>query len=50
VFARIDALEPTPRTVTTRIDRTDRFLWPLAAGLVLLAAAFLLRPRLLGAT
>ena len=48
VFARIDALEPTPRTVTTRIDRTDRFAWPLIAGLALLATALVLRPRLLG--
>ena len=48
VFTRIDALEPTPRTVTTRIDRTDRFAWPLIAGLALLATALVLRPRLLG--
>jgi Ca-activated chloride channel family protein len=50
VFERIDALEPTPRTVATRLDRSDRFRWPLALGTALLALALALRPRLLGAT
>ena len=48
VFERIDALEPTPRTVQTRMDRSDRFVWPLALGAALLALTLGLRSRLLG--
>jgi Ca-activated chloride channel family protein len=48
VFQRIDALEPTPRTVRNRDDFADRWFWPLAAGLLLAALALVLEPRLRG--
>ena len=48
VFAKIDALEPTPRTVRSRDDFADRFTWPLIAGLLLLSLALGLEPRLRG--
>lgn len=48
VFQRIDALEPTPRTVRSRDDFADRWFWPLAAGLLLAALALTLEPRLRG--
>lgn len=48
VFARIDALEPTPRMTRSRDDFADRWLWPLAAGLLLAALALVLEPRLRG--
>lgn len=48
VFARIDALEPTPRTMRSRDDFADRWFWPLAAGLLLAALALVLEPRLRG--
>jgi Ca-activated chloride channel homolog len=48
VFARIDALEPTPRTVRSRDDFADRWLWPLAAGLLLAGLGLALEPRLRG--
>lgn len=48
VLARIDELEPTPRKVNTREDYSDRFFWPLLAGLVLVMLALALEPRLRG--
>ena len=48
VFAKIDRLEPTPHTVRQRDDFADRFLWPLMLGLVLVAFALGLEPRLRG--
>ena len=48
VFRRIDELEPTPRSMRTREDFADRFLLPLIAGLLLLALALGLEPRLRG--
>jgi len=48
VFASIGQLEPTPRTVRTRDDVTDRFAWPLAVSLGLIALALGLEPRLRG--
>lgn len=48
VFARIDELEPTPRKVSTREDYSDRFFWPLAAGLLLITLALALEIRLRG--
>lgn len=48
VFSRIDRLQPTPRTVRSRDDFSDRFLWPLALGAALLALALGLEPRLRG--
>ncbi len=48
VFARIDRLQPTPRTVRVRDDFTDRFALPLAAGLLFIALALILEPRLRG--
>jgi Ca-activated chloride channel homolog len=48
VFTRIDTLEPTPRTVRTRDDFADRWLWPLLAGLLLAGFALTLEPRLRG--
>lgn len=48
VFSRIDALEPTPRTVRERDDFADRWFWCLAAGLALSALALALEPRLRG--
>lgn len=48
VFARIDELEPTPRTVRMREDYSDRNLWLLVAGTVLIALALALEPRLRG--
>jgi Ca-activated chloride channel family protein len=48
VFSRIDALEPTPRSVTTRDDFSDRFHWPLTLGVLLLALALTLEVRLRG--
>lgn len=47
-FARIDRLQPTPRTVSQRDDVSDRFWWPLVAGAALLALALALEPRLRG--
>ena len=48
VFAKISALQPTPRTVRQRDDFADRWLWPLVAGLVLAALDLVLEPRLRG--
>ena len=48
VFDRIDELEPTPRKVNTREDYSDRFFWPLLAGLLLIVLALALEPRLRG--
>lgn len=48
VFRRLDALEPTTRTTRTHDDFADRWLWPLAAGLALIALALALEPRLRG--
>ena len=48
VFARIDELEPTPRTVPTREDFADRFWLPLALGVALIGLGLLLEPRLRG--
>ncbi len=47
-FARIDRLQPTPRTVRQRDDFTDRCWWPLALGALLIALALALEPRLRG--
>ena len=47
-FRHIDELEPTPRTIHTRDDFSDRFAWPLAIGLSLIALALALEPRLRG--
>lgn len=49
VFARIDGLTPTPHLVRERDDFTDRFRWPLLAGVLLLALALVAEPRLRGA-
>ena len=48
VFAKIDRLQPTPRTVRQRDDFTDRFQWVLAVGAALLALLLLTEPRLRG--
>jgi hypothetical protein len=48
VFKSIDELEPTPHTVRTREDYSDRFAWPLAIGLGLIALALVLETRLRG--
>lgn len=48
VFAKIDRLEPTPHTVRQRDDFADRYLWPMALGLALIAFALALEPRLRG--
>jgi Ca-activated chloride channel family protein len=48
VFERIDALEPTPRTLRSRDDFADRFPWLLVAGLVLTGVALVAEPRLRG--
>jgi Ca-activated chloride channel homolog len=48
MFKKIDELEPSPRTVRERDDFSDRFLWPLAAGMMMLALALTLEPRLRG--
>ncbi len=48
VFAKIDRLEPTPRTVRQRDDFADRHRWPLIIGLLLVALALTLEPRLRG--
>ena len=48
VFSSIGQLEPTPRIVRTRDDFTDRYVWPLAIGLSLIAVALGLEPRLRG--
>lgn len=48
VFRRIDALEPTPRTVRQRDDFSDRWQLLLAAGLALAALGLVLEPRLRG--
>jgi Ca-activated chloride channel family protein len=48
VFASIDKLQPTPRTVRQRDDFADRYLLPLLAGLLLVGVALTLEPRLRG--
>lgn len=48
VFTRIDALEPTPRSLRQRDDFSDRWLWPLALGLALATLALAFEPRLRG--
>ena len=48
VFARIDTLEPTPHSMRQRDDFSDRWLWPLALGLVLATLALAFEPRLRG--
>ncbi len=48
VFSRIDRLQPTPHTITERLDVSDRFTWPLLIGLALIAIALVLEPRLRG--
>ena len=48
VFARIDELEPTPRTVRKRVDYADQFGWLLALGSALIGLALALEPRLRG--
>ena len=48
IFAQVDALEPTPRTIIEHDDFADRFAWPLALGLALVALALALEPRLRG--
>lgn len=47
-LARIDRLQPTPRTVRQRDDFTDRCWWPLALGALLIALALAGEPRLRG--
>ncbi len=49
VLKQIDVLQPTPRQVKEADDFSDRFAWPLAAGLILIALALLAEPRLRGA-
>lgn len=48
VFARIDELEPTPRTVRMREDYADRNQWLLVLGTLFIASALALEPRLRG--
>jgi len=48
VFASISALQPTPHTVRQRDDFSDRWFWPLAAGLLCAALALAMEPRLRG--
>lgn len=48
VFTRIDTLEPTSRSMRQRDDFSDRWLWPLALGLILATLALTLEPRLRG--
>lgn len=48
IFDRIDRLEPSPHEVALIHDYRDRYRWPLAVGLALLACAFLAEPRLRG--
>ena len=48
ILERIDELEPSPHQVELVHDFHDRFLWPLAIGLALLACAALAEPRLRG--
>ncbi len=48
VFSRIDELEPTPRSVRMREDFTDRFMWLLVAGTLLIGLGLGLEPRLRG--
>ena len=48
VFARIDELEPTPRTVRKRVDYADQFAWLLALGTAFIGLALALEPRLRG--
>jgi Ca-activated chloride channel family protein len=48
VFTEIDRLEPSRAVVTESDDVTDRWRWPLAAGVALLLLALLLEPRMRG--
>ncbi len=48
ILKRIEALQPTPRLVHERREDTDRFAWPLAAGLLLIALALLMETRMRG--
>ena len=48
VFARIDELEPTPRTIKTRAEYADRFWWFIIAGSLLMGCALTCEPRLRG--
>jgi len=48
VFRRIDGLEPTPQTVTTREDYADRFFPLLAFAVACLALAILVEPWMRG--
>lgn len=48
VLDRIDALEPTARTIRSRDDYSDRFMWALIAGLSCMVLALGLEPRLRG--
>lgn len=48
VFARIDELEPTPRTVRKKEFHVDRNQWLLVLGTLLLSLAVVLEPRLRG--
>jgi Ca-activated chloride channel family protein len=48
IFSRIDQLEPSPHEVELVHDYRDRYLWPLAIALSLLAMATIAEPRLRG--
>jgi Ca-activated chloride channel homolog len=48
VFQKIDELEPTPRSVRTREDYTDRFLLLLIIGTSCIGLALTCEPRLRG--